>query len=91
MEAMSQAYAVYKADTSKANEDFKTASNLPFSLAALDLAASVEPNLAGDSAIRVTLTDEDKANIQKAADFMLEAKILKAAVQTSSMIHDTFE
>lgn len=88
MEAMSKAYAVYKSDTNKANEDFKTASNLSFSTAALDLAASVEPNLEPDNPIRVTLTDEDKANIQKAADFMLDAKILKAEVQTSSMIRD---
>ena len=88
MEAMSKAYAVYKSDTSKANQDFKTASDLSFSLEALDLAASVEPNLGADSPIRVTLTEEDQANIQKAADFMLDAKILKAEVQTSSMIRD---
>ena len=45
MQAMGKAYEQYKADTAKANEAFKAASNLDFSLAALDLAASVEPNL----------------------------------------------
>lgn len=89
MQAMVKAYEQYKADTAKANQAFKTASNLDFSLAALDLAASVEPNLDAANAVSVTLSDDDKANIQKAADFMLEAKILKAKVDTSTMIRDT--
>lgn len=86
MTAMTKAYEQYKADTAKANQAFKTASNLDFSLEALDLAASVEPNLGADNPVSVTLSDEDKANIQKAADFMLDAKILKAAVDTSTMV-----
>jgi len=88
MDGMVKAYEQYKGDTAKANADFKTASNLDFSLAALDLAASVEPNLGADNAITVTLSDDDKANIQKAADFMFDAKILKAKVDTSTMIRD---
>ena len=91
MTAMDKAYAQYKGDTAKANQAFKTASNLDFSLAALDLAASVEPNLDAKNEIRVTLSDEDKANIQKAADFMLEAKILKASVDTKTMIRDVVQ
>jgi ABC-type nitrate/sulfonate/bicarbonate transport system substrate-binding protein len=86
MQAMTKAYEQYKADTGKANEAFKTASNLDFSLAALDLAASVEPNLGANAPVVVTLSDDDKANIQKAADFMFEAKILKAAVDTSKLL-----
>ena len=88
MDAMAKAYDQYKSDTAKANEAFKTASNLKFSLAALDLAASVEPNLSADNPVSVTLSDEDKANIQKAADFMFDAKILKAKVDTAPMIRD---
>ena len=91
MTAMDKAYAQYKGDTAKANQAFKTASNLDFSLAALDLAASVEPNLDAKNQIRVSLSDEDKANIQKAADFMLEAKILKASVDTKTMIRDVVQ
>ena len=89
MQAMSKAYEQYKGDTAKANEAFKTASNLDFSLAALDLAASVEPNLGAENPVSVTLSDKDKGNIQKAADFMLEAKILKKAVDTSTMIRSS--
>jgi ABC-type nitrate/sulfonate/bicarbonate transport system substrate-binding protein len=86
MEAMSKAYATYKADTTKANALFRTKSNLKFSPAALDLAASVEPNLQPKNEISVTLSAVDQQNIQKAADFMLEAKILKKAVDTQKMI-----
>jgi sulfonate transport system substrate-binding protein len=89
MKGMAKAYAQYKGDTSKANQAFKTASKLDFSLEALDLAASVEPNLAADKPISVNLSDADKANIQKAADFMLEAKILKTAVDTSTMVRSS--
>ncbi|MGB0641654.1 MAG: ABC transporter substrate-binding protein, partial [Myxococcota bacterium] len=91
MKAMDKAYAQYKADTAAANQAFKTESNLDFSLAALDLAASVEPNLDPKNNIRVSLTDTDKANIQKAADFMFEAKILKASVDTKTMIRDVVQ
>ena len=56
---------------------------------ALDLAASVEPNLLVDKPVRVSLSPEDKANIQRAADFMLEAKILKTPVDTATMIRNT--
>jgi ABC-type nitrate/sulfonate/bicarbonate transport system substrate-binding protein len=86
MQAVSAAYEEYKGDTTKANQAFKVASNLNFSLAALDLAASVEPNLDSDTPVSVVLSDKDKANIQKAADFMMEAKILKTTVDTSTMI-----
>ncbi len=89
MQGLVQAYSKYKADTSSANRAFKTASNLDFSLAALDLAASVEPNLGADNPVRVALSPEDKANIQRAADFMLEAKILKTQVDTAAMIRNT--
>ena len=91
MTAMDKAYAQYKGDTAAANQAFKTESNLDFSLAALDLAASVEPNLDPKNDIRVSLTDTDKANIQKAADFMFEAKILKASVDTKTMIRDVVQ
>ena len=88
MKALFMAYGVYKTDTTQANQRFITASKLQFSSAALDLAASVEPNLQAANEIRTTLNDADKKNIQKAADFMLGAKILKSKVDTRSMIRE---
>ena len=86
LQAMDKAYQVYKENPQQANQRFIKASNLQFSPAALDLAASVEPNLKKENDIRLNLTAEDKKNIQSAADFMLDAKILKKKVETSSMI-----
>ena len=83
MLALAKAYERYRSDTQAANQRFIRASNLTFSSAALDLAASVEPNLKDGAPIRTVLNDEDKANIQKAADFMQEANILKTKVKTS--------
>ena len=88
MRALFMAYGMYKIDTQQANQRFIEASNLKFSSQALDLAASVEPNLNIQSEIRTTLTEEDKKNIQKAADFMVEAKLLKAKVDTRGMIRE---
>jgi ABC-type nitrate/sulfonate/bicarbonate transport system substrate-binding protein len=86
MQALSKAYAVYKKDQANANQRFIAESNLSFLPAALDLAATVEPNLKKEAPIRVTLNAEDLKNIQSAADFMLDAKILKKKVDTSVMI-----
>lgn len=88
MNALQQAYQVYKTDTESANQRFINASNLKFSAQALDLAASVEPNLNPDNNIRTTLSKEDLVNIQKAADFMTQANILKTQVDTTSMIRE---
>ena len=89
MRALSQAYEVYKSDVQAANQRFIEQSKLSFSSEALNLASSVEPNLIAENAIRVSLNEEDKRNIQQAAQFMLEASILKSAVDTTTMIRRT--
>lgn len=86
MKAMKQAYSQYKKDPQQANTRFIKASNLKFSSEALELAASVEPNLLPQNPIRVRLNKKDQENIQKAADFMFSAKKLKQKVDTSTMI-----
>ena len=86
MDGLSLAYQQYKADPNKANEAFKQESKLGFSLEALDLAASVEPNLKKEEQISVKLSALDLDNIQKAADFMYEVKILKEKASTDAMI-----
>ena len=86
MQALTQAYGVYKSDASAANQRFIEQSKLSFSEEALDLAASVEPNLLEKNTIRVSLNEQDKQNIRQAAQFMLEASILKSAVDTSTML-----
>ena len=89
MQAMKQAYSRYKSDPKQANQRFIKASNLKFSSEALDLAASVEPNVKPDATIRVTLHKKDLQNIQKAADFMYQAKKLKRKVDIKAMIRSS--
>ena len=90
MTAMREAYGWYRAHAPQANRWFKEESALPFGEEVLDLAASVEPNLQVSKAseIRVSLNADDKAAIQKAADFMLEAQLLKAPVEVAPLIRD---
>lgn len=84
MSALDGAFGLYKADTAGANAAFKEASRLPFDVAVLDRAASVEPNLTGETVLE--LTAQDRANLQAAADFMLEAELLKQPVQVETLI-----
>ncbi len=88
MTAMREAYGWYRAHTPQANQWFKAESKLPFDVEVLDLAASVEPNLKVGKAsdIRVSLTEEDIAGMQAAADFMVEAQLLKAPVVVAPLI-----
>ncbi|MFT5686302.1 MAG: sulfonate transport system substrate-binding protein [Myxococcota bacterium] len=88
MIAMREAYGWYRAHAPQANRWFKDESKLPFDLEVLDLAASVEPNLQVSKAseIRVSLNDEDLAGMQAAADFMLQAELLKAPVIVAPLI-----
>ncbi len=89
MTGLALAYEQYKKDPVKANLDFKRESDLNFSIAALDLAASVEPNLNLDKPVSVTLSDADVSNIQKAADFMYDAKLLKRAIRADLIVRST--
>ena len=88
MQAMLEAYGFYRANTELANRWFKDAAKLPFDLEVLDRAASVEPNLTAARAdeMRVSLSDDDMAALQRAADFMLEAELLKAPVEVAPLV-----
>ena len=88
MTAMREAYGWYRAHAPQANLWFKEESKLPFDVEVLDLAASVEPNLKVGKAsdIRVSLSEEDIAGMQAAADFMVEAQLLKAPVAVAPLI-----
>lgn len=88
LEALQLAYVQYKSDTNQANEHFITASNLSFSKAALDLAASVEPNLQPKHNISVELSSQDRINIQNAADFMVSAGLVSQSLDSKECFWD---
>jgi len=80
MEAMYIAYDYYRTHTDQVDQWFLESAKLDFEPGVLTLAASVEPNLGVETRdhVRVWLNDEDVANLQEAADFMVEAELLKA-------------
>ncbi|HCH65414.1 MAG TPA: hypothetical protein DFR83_21590 [Deltaproteobacteria bacterium] len=88
MQALHAAYDYVRTDPGHAAARFKEQSNLPFALDVLALAASVEPNLSAASArdIRVHLSAEEVAGMQKAADFMLEAGLLRTPAVVSGLL-----
>lgn len=88
MGAMAMASDWYRTHPDQANTWFKEAAKLPFDVAVLDLAASVEPNLQATEAagIRHALGEKDLAGLQRAADFMLGAGLLKAPFATAEMV-----
>jgi len=80
MEAMFIAYDYYRTHTDEVDQWFLESAKLDFEPGVLTLAASVEPNLGVGTRddVRVWLNDEDLGSLQAAADFMLEAELLKA-------------
>jgi sulfonate transport system substrate-binding protein len=86
--ALHAAYDFFRADPGRANAWFKADSDLPFDVGVLELAASVEPNLKATEpqGIRVHLDEDDLLNMQRAADFMVEAKLLRGSVQLSTLL-----
>jgi len=87
-QALHAAYDVYRSDPARANAWFKAESDLPFDVGVLELAASVEDNLTASTPeqVRVHLTDVEVAGIQEAADFMVEAKLLRQPVDVKTLL-----
>lgn len=86
MAAMDDAYAHYRAHQAEVDGWFVEHSALPFAPAVLQLAASVEPNLEAGAPVRTTLSADDLAGLQTAADFMLEAELLRAPLDAASVV-----
>lgn len=76
------AYDYYRNNVSIANEWFTTESKLAITPRALEIAASIEPNLSvsSTSEIRLGFTDDDYKILQEAADFIYDQSLVKAKV-----------
>ena len=86
MAALDEATAYYRDHRDEVDGWFIAESALPFDSKVLALAASVEPNLEPGAPIRSTLSPADVAGLQEAADFMLEAKLLRAPVDSKAAV-----
>ena len=76
------AYDYYRNNRSTADEWFTTESKLTITPKALEIAASIEPNLSVKSAseIRLEFTDDDYNILQEAADFIYDQSLVKTKV-----------
>ncbi len=86
MAALAEAYAHYRDHQAEVDAWFVAESALPFDRSVLTLAASVEPNLAPAAPIAVALSPADVASIQGAADFMVEAALLRAPLDVGTVL-----
>jgi len=82
LKAFHAAYDYYRNNVSIANEWFTTESKLTITPKALEIAASIEPNLSvrSTSEIRLGFTDDDYKILQEAADFIYEQSLVKTKV-----------
>jgi ABC-type nitrate/sulfonate/bicarbonate transport system substrate-binding protein len=82
LKAFHAAYDYYRNNVSIANEWFITESKLSITPKALEIAASMEPNLSVRSAreIRLGFTDDDYKILQEAADFIYDQSLVKTRV-----------
>ncbi len=88
MEAMHAAYDFVRSDPERLASWFKDQSDLPFDIAVLELAASVEPNLKAKSAadMRVHLDADEVKSIEAAAAFMHESGLLRTPADVSALM-----
>lgn len=82
LKALHAAYDYYRNNVSTADDWFTTESKLTITPKALQLAASIEPNLSVNSAseIRLGFNDDDYTILQEAADFIYDQSLVKTKV-----------
>ena len=88
LKAFHAAYDYYRNNVSVADDWFTAESKLTITPKALQIAASIEPNLSVNSAdeIRLGFIDEDYAIIQAAADFIFNQSLVKTKVTMKDFI-----
>lgn len=88
LSAFTDAWGIYQQDQAQANQWFVDDSNLAFSDEALDLAASVEPNLGVDTAAERSFdfSDSDLTVLQEAEDFLVEQGIIDDPIDVENHI-----
>ena len=76
MRAMGAAWDTWRADRSGPDAWYQELAHLQFPADVLAKAASIEPNLDPTQSVRLTLSNDDVAGLQKVADFMQGAGML---------------
>ncbi len=87
LKAFEESYLYYKNNKNQANEWFIQESKLKLSPKALDLSASLEPNLKENNEIRISFNDNDYKTMQEAADFLYSQKLINKKVNMKSHVN----
>jgi len=88
LRAFYDAYDYYRNNITQANQWFIDEAGLDITLGALEIAASIEPNLSVQSKeeIRIGFNEDDYKIMQEAADFIYEQKLVKEQVNMEDYI-----
>lgn len=88
LQAFYDSYDYYRNNIQEADEWFTKESNLSITPKALQLAASIEPNLHVESKkdIRLGFNDDDYKTLQEAADFIYDQSLVKAKINMKDYI-----
>jgi ABC-type nitrate/sulfonate/bicarbonate transport system substrate-binding protein len=87
--AFRDAYDYYRQNINQANEWFVQEAKLDISPKALEISASVEPNLfiKTKDEIRLDFNDDDYAIMQEAADFLFKQKMIAKEIEMKNFIN----
>jgi len=92
LKAFYDTYDYYRNNVTTADNWFTAESNLTITPKALQIAASIEPNLSVNSAsqIRLGFTDEDYTVLQDAADFIYDQSLVKTKVTMRDFVNTSY-
>ncbi len=87
LKAFESSYAYYKNNQAQADDWFIKESKLQLSPKALQLSASLEPNLKKDNEIRISFNDSDYKIMQEAANFLYSQKLINKQVNMKEHVN----
>ena len=91
MQAFYGAYDFYRNNTEEANQWFIEEAKLDITPKALEIAASLEPNLnPGTDKIRIDFNDDDYQIMQEAADFIYDQGLVEKRVTMKDYIDSSY-
>jgi len=88
LKAFYDTYDYYRNNIVQADDWFKDDAKLDITSKALEISASIEPNLKAESKsdIRIDLTNEDLIIMQEAADFIFDQGLVKNRVEMKNFV-----
>ena len=87
LKSFKQAYEYYRSNKDQANSWFVSEAKLDITPKALDISASIEPNLENsENEIRIGFIEDDYRIMQEAADFIFDQGLIKTKINMKEYI-----